>query len=1430
MEKHLTYKDDKSDKFWKIELEGENFTVIFGKTGTAGQSQTKTFENEEKCEKEAEKLINEKLKKGYVENAASTSETNDKPVTGKKEVKDNAPVKKNSLQNTTRNFICLKGNSDKFWTVSIKDTNLINTYGKNSRYEEPKSVTKSFSSVEQCEKEAEKQIASKLKEDYQEVKLHFPKVPVYILNQLLKALETKPSKLNIYVMESEEMMKLICTMKYLTELVIQQVGVLPSEICNLQNLDHFEIRESQNLKAIPKEIGKLTRISRLTINDTSVQNLPDEIGNLKEMVNLRISGNTKLKALPDTIGLLTNLEVIYVQGNTDALNELFIPKSIGNLEKLTELQLPSNNLKTIPDEIGNLKSLTELDLNFNKIKTLPITIFSLENLERLELNYNQISTLPTELCDLKNLTDLDIEGCPITNVPDEVINEGIEAIVDFLGNGSKSKEKKKLDEVTIDPQIVNKYKDRLEKFYRGAKSKIYKDVTQKTLDEMIPFLTGRTNDIPFAKTDDVYYFSNITDVFAPFKEWTFIDNRVLAYLTQEAWSFKKDEDGYHKHFYRWLKNEISNNDFTGLFTSVFAILKNNGISENLILTQSLKEMSECAQTTNGEVSSYGQFLISMMNSKMDLILKAAKEYWKVKENIIDLFMKHKEKEFEQHIPQLIEIDKYKGSDGNLHIEYSVLETLCKVNPGKYESNIVDLIAQSDCASCIAESARLLKEYYGDTYRKYVFEIVGKTFEHISSSKNKAEQNYEFSWSLGERYSDGTPQYIEWVLKNYGKEARKIVFDYVNNTKVLDLDVIQVVVGHLGQEAVDVAAEALNMTIKNNNIAAHYRQLFGMLTGLDYSKYYDKVWEIAKSEFKDVRQTACLALSKLEPSVVIPKAKELLSSKTAHEREASVFILSLINSDECFKVLQPLLVTEKNDDVRDLIVESVYATDQTITIKEVMERVASASARGKLGKPAAKWLDEKALPKLKWNDKKPIENEVVQFLFHRQTRQKEIIPDPEVKDIYPLIEKESGGEFAVSLLKLILKNGGAKAPNRFALSVVGLLGDDRIIEPLQKLAIESMNENSCATLGLHYTLESARALNKIMQVFRIKYPNVKSAAKESFDNIAGKMELTPSELSDKMIPDFGFTNLRKIFKVGKDDYAAKIGRTLKLEFLDTANKLLKGLPKGTADDIQKEFKEIGIQLKELVKQQKINMENYLVVQRKWNRADWEEFYLKNPLAFAFAQNLIWAVYEKDNVKATFTVNEDAKIVDAIGTPVSINGDKIGLVHPIDLNDKEKAEWTKFILDAGIEPPFEQINRLVFYVNSENKTKTSSFMFESASLYGLTFKSRAEKLGWRRGSVVDAGEVSSYRKAFENKEVETFIRLEGLGVQSYEENVTIGELFFVKTGSVVTGSYTYDEPRNEQDPRLIKLGDIPKIVYSETISDLQKITKAKNDEEE
>lgn len=59
-----------SNKFWTIEQAGHAYTVHWGKIGAAARSNTKEFASVLECATEMQKLIGEKLKRGYSEVAA----------------------------------------------------------------------------------------------------------------------------------------------------------------------------------------------------------------------------------------------------------------------------------------------------------------------------------------------------------------------------------------------------------------------------------------------------------------------------------------------------------------------------------------------------------------------------------------------------------------------------------------------------------------------------------------------------------------------------------------------------------------------------------------------------------------------------------------------------------------------------------------------------------------------------------------------------------------------------------------------------------------------------------------------------------------------------------------------------------------------------------------------------------------------------------------------------------------------------------------------------------------------------------------------------------------------------------------------------------------------------------------------------------------
>ncbi|MGH7226295.1 MAG: WGR domain-containing protein [Gemmataceae bacterium] len=70
--REFQFREGSSNKFWAISVDGQEFTVEFGRIGTTGQTQTKKFPSDAAARQAADKLIAEKTKKGYQEVGAAS--------------------------------------------------------------------------------------------------------------------------------------------------------------------------------------------------------------------------------------------------------------------------------------------------------------------------------------------------------------------------------------------------------------------------------------------------------------------------------------------------------------------------------------------------------------------------------------------------------------------------------------------------------------------------------------------------------------------------------------------------------------------------------------------------------------------------------------------------------------------------------------------------------------------------------------------------------------------------------------------------------------------------------------------------------------------------------------------------------------------------------------------------------------------------------------------------------------------------------------------------------------------------------------------------------------------------------------------------------------------------------------------------------------
>ncbi|GAM18906.1 hypothetical protein SAMD00019534_020810 [Acytostelium subglobosum LB1] len=108
-----------------------------------------------------------------------------------------------------------------------------------------------------------------------------------------------------------------------------------------------------------------------------------------------------------------------------------LPKSFKKLQSLQILRLAHNSFKKIPKVVLSMTSLQSLNMSGNKIGSIPKQINQLVSLKELYLSDNRIRVVPDQVARL-SLFILELFGNPIISPPSDIVELGLEAIMDYL--------------------------------------------------------------------------------------------------------------------------------------------------------------------------------------------------------------------------------------------------------------------------------------------------------------------------------------------------------------------------------------------------------------------------------------------------------------------------------------------------------------------------------------------------------------------------------------------------------------------------------------------------------------------------------------------------------------------------------------------------------------------------------------------------------------------------------------------------------------------------------------------------------------------------------------------------------------------------------------------------------------------------------------
>lgn len=672
---------------------------------------------------------------------------------------------------------------------------------------------------------------------------------------------------------------------------------------------------------------------------------------------------------------------------------------------------------------------------------------------------------------------------------------------------------------------------------------------------------------------------------------------------------------------------------------------------------------------------------------------------------------------------------------------------------------------------------------------------------------------------------------QWLVQTFGLEIRPDIIEFMSFREWAGLrrGAMQAAVKHWGKEALPVVLAALEQPhddlrreamiyltqldegSQGERIAKVLRQGLAEKSERDLKKWVEaarlcdprpverELQAILAGKFKSLRRAAAQALAKMGEERV-ESLRADLADKKADVRSNAVLILEAMANPAALGLLEDRLDKEGNEEVRDQILNVLARSWQTSGRSFNLAQVQAWADRSKPGFPA--WLRLEKLPAI-GGLSQPLRD----HLIYRQSRALGVTPDPEARAVMALSDPTQGADFAFQLLQQFAA-AGTPAKDRFPLSLVANYGDDRALQLLiEQIPVWAdskrlkMAEDGILALALNGSQRALEAIDIFARKWASKNPSLGRAALEAYEDAARREGVTPAELGDRIVPWLGFEPGQKRRSV--EGVELNLASDLKLD----------KLPKTAGAAAKQAYKELSARLKEAAQTQTRRLETLMVEQHRWPQASWRELFLRHPLLMPFAQRLVWT-----DGNQTFRVLEDLSLTNHEEDSVALDpGASVGLVHPLDLSEEERQAWLEHLANHRVVPPFGQMDRPIARLDHSLADERRWRHLRGTEMNGLTFRSRAEKRGWRRGAS-ESGCVMSYFKAFPKVAVEAHVEVDGLyfGI-GRDESIHLGDVWPLKAGTAHWGV-----PSDDSDPATLPLGELPALVYSEVMGDLSLIT--------
>ena len=380
-------------------------------------------------------------------------------------------------------------------------------------------------------------------------------------------------------------------------------------------------------------------------------------------------------------------------------------------------------------------------------------------------------------------------------------------------------------------------------------------------------------------------------------------------------------------------------------------------------------------------------------------------------------------------------------------------------------------------------------------------------------------------------------------------------------------------------------------------------------------------------------------------------------------------------------------------------------------------------------------------------------------------------------------------------------------------------------PLLGAVSQKVGFSCVQALGAMECSEAVQQLTRLR--VKVKYTVARRLIEKSLLQAAERSGLTVQALEDISVGNYGLDAKGEV-KIDIGDASAIVrldeDGQAGVAWQNADGKLVKSAPSHVKKAFPKEVRSVATLAKELEQvyfAQRTRLESSFLLPSGMPLAHWRQYFIEHPLLGFLGRKLIW-VFRNDQGWERSGIWSGQAVTNPSGIPIDIGAAQtVRLWHPLASDPAEVQRWRERIFSAKIRQPFRQAFREFYQVTEdERQTRMYSNRFAKVLMRQHQLASLCRARGWDyrlMGAGFDGANIPTKKLDPWSMRVEFYVDLPSDRDPSLLDSA-LGE----QSGAGINLFVGSDQVRFYRDSREVGVDEVPAIVYSEVMRDVDLFT--------